>query len=112
MGRVLLGARPAGELARYLADTELKALTPKTICDPQELSQAIRQVQTCGYALVDEELELGLRSIAVPVVSQTGRVVAAMNSGVHAARVSTGDLVERILPALKDHARLLGQMLP
>jgi IclR family transcriptional regulator, pca regulon regulatory protein len=112
MGRALLGARPAGELARYLAHTELRALTPKTICDPQELSQAIRQVQTCGYALVDEELELGLRSIAVPVVSQTGRVVAAMNSGVHAARVSTGELVERILPALKDHARLLGQMLP
>jgi IclR family pca regulon transcriptional regulator len=61
---------------------------------------------------VDEELELGLRSIAVPVTSQTGRVVAAMNSGVAAARVSRRDLVDRILPELRGHARLLGQMIP
>jgi IclR family pca regulon transcriptional regulator len=59
----------------------------------------------------DEELKLGLRSIAVPVVSQIGRVAGAMNSGVHAARVSEKELRQRVLPALRDHARLQGQML-
>ncbi len=111
MGRVLLSALPKGELDAYLANTELRAMTPKTIRDRKRLAVAIRRVRAQGYALVDEELELGLRSIAVPVVSQTGRTVAAMNSGVHAARVTAAELVERILPALRDHARLLGQML-
>jgi len=112
MGRVLLAALPAEDLQQHLAHGELSALTPKTIADPEELVRAIRQVHRQGYALVDEEVEVGLRSIAVPVISQTGRVVAAMNSGVHAARVSSAELVERILPALADHARLLGQMFP
>ncbi len=112
MGRVLLAALPAADMAQRLARSEVKALTPKTICGRKKLVGAIRQVRNQGYALVDEELELGLRSIAVPVISQTGRVVAAMNSGVHAARVSSAELVKRILPALTDHARLLGQMLP
>ncbi|HUI57216.1 MAG TPA: IclR family transcriptional regulator C-terminal domain-containing protein [Bryobacteraceae bacterium] len=111
MGRVLLAALAATDLEQYLAQAELKPLTQKTICDPEKLVQVIAEVRSQGYALVDEELELGLRSIAVPVVSQSGRVVAAMNSGVHAARVSSAELVERILPALVDHSRLLGQML-
>ena len=112
MGRVLLGALPAADLDLYLANDELKKLTPKTVDKPEELRRVLHKVHSQGYALVDEELELGLRSIAVPVVSQTGRVLAAMNSGVHAARVSCAELQERILPALRDHARLLGQMLP
>jgi IclR family transcriptional regulator, pca regulon regulatory protein len=112
MGRVLLAALSPAEFDRYLAQTEFKAHTTKTICEREELMGVIEQVRLHGYALVDEELELGLRSIAVPVVSQTGRVVAAMNSGVHAARVSCLELVDRILPALRDHARMLGQMLP
>ena len=112
MGRVLLAALPQAALERYLAETDRKVLTGKTICDRDQLLPLIERVRAQGYALVDEELELGLRSIAVPVVSQTGRVVAAMNSGVHAARVSCIELAERILPALRDHARILGQMLP
>ncbi len=112
MGRVLLAALPGKELSAYLKKVELKALTPKTVRSRKRLQGLIGEVRERGYALVDEELELGLRSIAVPVVSQTGRVAAAMNSGVHAARVSEKDLRERVLPALKDHARLLGQMLP
>jgi IclR family pca regulon transcriptional regulator len=112
MGRVLLASLPAAELERYLKYAELKALTPKTVRDRRDLLRVIHRVRKQGYALVDQELELGLRSIAVPVVSQTGRVIAAMNSGVHAVRVSAAEMVDRILPALRDHARLLGQMLP
>ncbi len=112
MGRVLLAAASPEEIEAYLNATDLKRFTPKTVCGREALAGIIQQVRTQGYALVDEELELGLRSIAAPVVSQTGRVAAAMNSGVHAARVSSDELVVRILPALQDHARLLGQMLP
>jgi len=111
MGRVLLAALPKAELEACLARVALKALTPKTLRDRRRLGAAIRRVHAQGYALVDQELELGLRSIAVPVVTQTGRVAAAMNSGVHAARVSSAELVARILPPLAAHAKLLGQML-
>jgi IclR family pca regulon transcriptional regulator len=99
-------------MEKYLSRVDLEALTPKTIRNRKRLAAVLRQARSQGYALVDEELELGLRSIAVPVTSQTGRVVAAMNSGVHAARVSAAELVKRVLPPLQDHARLLGQMLP
>jgi IclR family transcriptional regulator, pca regulon regulatory protein len=62
-------------------------------------------------ALPAEELELGLRSIAIPVTARSGRVAAAMNSGVSAARVSREELKQRILPALTECGRLLGQLL-
>jgi IclR family pca regulon transcriptional regulator len=111
MGRVLLASLPAADLDRYLKRAKLHALTAKTITSRQRLAAVLRQTAADGYALVDEELELGLRSIAVPVTSRAGRVVAAMNSGVPAARISRKELKERILPPLADHARLLGQLL-
>jgi IclR family pca regulon transcriptional regulator len=111
MGRVLLAALPPEELTRYLGNVRLHKHTPKTVVDRERLGRLLKKVRTSGYALVDEELEVGLRSIAVPVTSRSGRVVAAMNSGVPAARVSAAQLMERILPVLSDHARLLGQLL-
>jgi IclR family pca regulon transcriptional regulator len=112
MGRVLLAALPGEELEGYLATAELNSLTPKTVTDPMRLREVLQEVRSKRYAVVDEELEVGLRSIAVPVISRSGRVMAAMNSGVSAARMSPSGLVEQILPALNEHARLLGQLLP
>ena len=111
MGRVLLAALPEAQFDVYLARTDLQPLTPKTIRDRKPLAAAVRQARSQGYALVDEELEVGLREIAVPVESQTGRVVAAMGCGVNAARVSARELVERILPYMSAHAKLLGRVL-
>jgi len=111
MGRVLLAAQPAGELAAFLERVVLEARTPKTITEKAALADELDRIRDQGYALVDEELELGLRSLAVPVVSRTGRVVAALNTGVHAARVSPPEMVERFLPALKDGAISLGRTL-
>ena len=111
MGRVLLGAVEENELEHYLLSTPVDSLTPKTCTDINELQVIIHRARRDGYALVDEELELGLRSIAVPVTSRTGKVLAAMNSGVSASRVSVEQMTGEILPALKDHARLLGQLL-
>jgi len=86
-------------------------LTPKTVTDKGLLYETIRRVQIQGFALADEELELGLRSIAVPVRNRQGRVVAAINIGVHAARVSASEMIERLLPILQEHARSFVHML-
>ncbi len=111
MGRVLLASLTEPELASYLDRAELKSLTPKTLTDMALLADVIHRVGTEGYALVDEELELGLRSIAVPITTRQGRVVAAMNIGVHAARVSTAEMIYRFLPILQEQARALANCL-
>jgi IclR family pca regulon transcriptional regulator len=111
MGRVLLAALPEPELAAYLERVEIKPLTIKTITNRELLGQIIRRVGSDGFALTDEELELGLRSIAVPVRSNQNRVIAAMNIGVHATRVSAAEMIHRFLPILQDHASSLVSLL-
>lgn len=111
MGRVLLAALPDSELDAYLKRAVLEARTPKTITRKKALAKELKRVRLQGYALVDEELELGLRSIAVPIVSRSGRVVAAMNTGVHASRVSAAEMIVRYLPVLQDAAVSLGRAL-
>ena len=85
MGRVLLAAQTPEALDAYLRGTELEAITPKTIVDPDRLRTVLRRVSAQGYAVVDQELEVGLRSMAVPV-RLNGRVVAAMNVSMHVGR--------------------------
>lgn len=104
MGRVMLAALPAEELHGYLDHLIVKPLTPKTIIDKTLLADVIGQVRSDGYALIDEELELGLRSIAVPVSNSQGKVIAAINVGAHAARASTAELIHRVLPVLRKAA--------
>jgi IclR family pca regulon transcriptional regulator len=111
MGRVLLAALPEAELVSYLNDVEIKTLTPKTIVDKALLGDIIRRVRSDGFALTDEELELGLRSVAVPVKTRRGRVVAAMNIGVHAARVSSAEMIHRLLPILQEQTGFLSSLL-
>jgi len=111
MGRVLLAAVDDKQLTAYLNRAELKALTPKTVTDKKALAEIIRQVRSDGFALVNEELELGLRSIAVPVKTRHNETVAAMNIGVHAARVSSAEMTRHLLPLLQENARLLGHYL-
>jgi IclR family pca regulon transcriptional regulator len=111
MGRILLSALPDQKLADYFKRVELKAMTPKTIVDKSKLADVIHRVRNDGFALVDEELELGLRSIAVAVKNRQNETIAAMNIGVHAVRVSTDDMIHRLLPILRENAQLLGQCL-
>jgi IclR family pca regulon transcriptional regulator len=108
MGRVLLASMTPKELASYLKHVELRALTPKTIVKKKALAAEVDKVRLQGYALVDQELEIGLRSLAVPVRTRSGKVVAAMNSGVHAARVQPKEMRTRFLPVLQEGARRLG----
>jgi IclR family pca regulon transcriptional regulator len=67
MGRVLLAHLPADALEQYLKAAELQRFTEKTIYDPEALRKELKNVSKQGYALVDQELEIGLRSVAVPV---------------------------------------------
>lgn len=111
MGRVLLASLPEQQMLDYLERAELKNLTPKTITDKTVLAEIVRRVKCDGFALADEELELGLRSIAVPVKTRQGETVAAMNIGVHAARVSVAEMIHRFLPTLREKACALGNYL-
>lgn len=88
LGRVLLAHEPVERQQSILATSTLKPLTPKTVTDPEGLLAIYGEVAKLGYAYVDEELELGLRSIAVPVTNATGHVVAAINVSTQASRVS------------------------
>jgi len=100
MGRVLLAGLPEAEREARIAATDLRALTRFTVTDPVVLAETLRRVAADGYALVDQELEEGLRSMAAPVRDHRGRVVAAVNVSMHAGRVEADHAREVILPAL------------
>jgi IclR family pca regulon transcriptional regulator len=107
LGRVLLAALPADELTAYLDRVQLVPLTRRTATDRHALLAILEEVAVRGYALVDQELEDGLRSVAVPIVDRTGTVVAALNASVHASRATLDDLRRRILPQLQATAALI-----
>ena len=111
MGRVLLAALPAPELAEYLGRVKMIAYTSRTVSSPQKLAEVLDEVRRDGYAIVDQELEIGLRSLAVPVHDHLGRTPAAINVGVQASRVSVADLEARVLPQLRAAAREVGMLL-
>ncbi|MGD9536608.1 MAG: IclR family transcriptional regulator [Alphaproteobacteria bacterium] len=112
MGQVLLAALAQEKLDAYLAATERKPYTPHTVTDEAQLRVLLARVAQQGYSLVDQELEAGLRSIAVPVRDRAGRVIAAMNVSSHAARASLGDMVKALLPPLRRAAADLTASLP
>ncbi|NLD86340.1 MAG: IclR family transcriptional regulator [Actinomycetales bacterium] len=107
MGRVLLAALPQDELDAYLSSTDMQAITPRGLADEAALRAELDAVSQRGWALVDQELEPGLRSIAAPVRDRDGRVVAALNVSTHAARYSVDELREKIVPVILSAARAL-----
>ncbi|MGO7987705.1 IclR family transcriptional regulator [Rhizobium leguminosarum] len=111
MGRVLLAALPESEARAILARSELKQNTPNTKTDPDELIAEFRRVRTEGYAIIDQELEIGLCSIAVPVDNDRGETVAAINIGAPAALVPAAEMKERYLPLLKETQAALRPLL-
>ena len=100
-GRVLLAALAPATLDAWLARQSLHARTPSTLTSVARLRSEVGRVRAQGYACVDQELEAGLRTIAVPLVNAQGTTLAAMNVSVHAGRVSIDHLIEHCLPALR-----------
>ncbi|QRZ14515.1 helix-turn-helix domain-containing protein (plasmid) [Paracoccus methylovorus] len=100
MGRVLLAALPEAQARAILDRSDLTPRTRNSLTAPQEIMERITRARIDGYAVNDQEIELGLRSIAVPLFDTHGRVAAALNIGVAAVQSSAQELVTLYLPAL------------
>jgi len=110
MGRVLLANLMPDDLAAYLRRVKLAPYTNRTVVSKERLAETLADVRDAGYAIVDQELEIGLRSIAVPVKDFRARVAAAINISVQAPRVSIGEMEKSFLPPLRLAAEELGML--
>ncbi len=111
LGRAILAYQPQDAIEAYLQRVRLEARTPKTVTDKDQFRTVLQDTRAQGYALVNEELEFGLRSIAVPVIQKTGQVTIALNLSAQAGRVSTDEMKERFLPSLNGASEALRYML-
>jgi IclR family pca regulon transcriptional regulator len=107
MGRVLLAGLPDAEFDAYLAGARMERRSPRTIATVDELRTEIRRVRSQGWAIVDQELEEGLRSAAAPIRDRDGRVVAAVNVSAHAGRTTLEMVRRQLLPPLVATARAI-----
>jgi IclR family pca regulon transcriptional regulator len=101
MGRILLAHLPADNFEEVLPRIEFKRFTERTVVGAEKLRQVLRVVQRNGYSIIDQELEHGLRALAVPIRNPAEIVVAALNVGVHAQRVSLQELQGKFLAYLR-----------
>lgn len=111
MGRVLLAALPDAAVRDLLAAHPPKARTPRTRTDPDQILAEIARVRAQGFAVIDQEVETGLCSIALPIVNARGQVVAALNVGVSAFTMPAADLQAAFLAQMQGvQARLAGML--
>lgn len=111
MGRAMLSLQPQAELDAFLGRTKLVQYTASTISTTPALALELGKIKQQGYAIIDQELEIGLRSIAVPIVDDNGTAAAAINVGAQASRISLADMQNRFLPVLKEAAQELALLL-
>jgi len=100
MGRVLLAALPPEEAETHFPPEVVQQFTTRTVTDPQKLHALLARVRVQGYCVVDQELEEGLRSVAVPVRDGEGKVIAAMNVSMHVSARTADEIQREILPQL------------
>jgi len=112
MGRVLLAGLPDTELEGYLAKVRIDRLTPRTVATVAALRTELARVRSQGFALVDQELEEGLRAVAAPIRDRAGRVVAAVNISAHASRTSVESMRRKLLPPLLATAARISADIP
>ncbi len=112
LGRVILAGKTDDELDAFVARIRFDdAPAPSSLRDADQLTNAIRQVRTQGYSLLDQELEDGVRSVSAPLHDRRGRVIAGINVGTHAGRVTMKELRSEILPQLLATARAIDAQL-
>lgn len=111
VGRVLMAALATDARVDLLAAVTLASVTPLTVIDPAALLDMIERVAQDGFALVDQEVESGFRSIAVPLRRRDGTVLAALNIGVRTERASIEQMRDTFLLKLRDAAERLGEQL-
>lgn len=101
MGRVLLAALSEDNARAIIESSDLTPRTSFSLTDPSDILAAISDARTKGYTIIDQEIEIGLRSIAVPVHNAQGKTIAALNTGMAATHSDPQELVEAYLPALQ-----------
>lgn len=101
MGRVMLASLPDADVRKILKENPLRKRTPRTVTSSERILQLIRRARQDGFAIVDQEIEIGLRSIAVPLLDSRGRTVAALNVGVAAVQDSADELEVLYLDKLR-----------
>lgn len=111
LGRALLANLSQEALGEYLGRATLQALTPYTVAGEEQLREELAHVREQGWALVDQEFEIGLRSLAVPVRNAEGKVVAAVNCSTHVGRVERHTLVNDFRPLVEEAAQRIGEHL-
>lgn len=111
-GRVLLSLLPEEQLDHFFRTAKLIPLTPKTVVDEQALRAILQQVRRDHYCLVDEELELGLRSVAMAVTDRTGKTRGAVSISSNAHRLQISEIISRHLPILRDACDRIARALP
>lgn len=100
-GRVQLAALPEEELLDYLDNVTLEKITTKTVTSKVKLRGLIEETRVKGWSIVDQELEIGLRSIAVPIRDKSGQVIAALNVACPSSRITPEDMRSNILLELQ-----------
>jgi len=111
IGHVLLASLPAADLETYLDRVELRAYSDRTVTSTERLRRILADVRESGYAIADQQMELGVRSIAVPVRNSVGVVVAGINVIIQTVRGSIRDMKTLYLPHLRSAAQELGAQL-
>lgn len=100
LGKVLLAALSPEELKQVLSQPSRSGIEPRTSLETQDVDHILRDVRAKGWSLTDEELALGIRSVAAPLRDGNGKVIAALNVNVHSAETSIEDLLANYLPLL------------
>lgn len=111
MGRILLAGLDDAALDEYLENTERQVKTSRTVYTSEGLRASIAEIRQQGWVIIDQELEMGLRSIAVPLKDSAGQVLAALNVGTHVGRISRQELEQRFLPVLLEASHELSTRL-
>lgn len=111
IGRLLLAQLPAADLEDFFSRAELRPRTMQTRFSRPDLEEIFRTARNAEYVIVDEELQPGLRAIAVPVRSASGEVVAGISASVNVERVTEADMLQRLLPAMQAAATEIGPLI-
>jgi IclR family pca regulon transcriptional regulator len=111
MGKVLLAYLPEEDQRRVLARIDFKSITPRTVTSPARLREILATIRRQGYAVNDQELDIGLRSCAAPLFDRRGNVYAAVNASASSARVTLAEMESRHVPAVVSAARQITEVL-
>jgi IclR family pca regulon transcriptional regulator len=110
-GRVLLGALSDEELTAYLDRADIRGRTARTVTDRTRLAEIVREANRLGFSINDEEIEVGMRSLAVPIRDARSTIVAAISTSTFVARTSQAELEAHFLPVLRDVAARIERLL-